>query len=95
MAYQPLEDLLPKAGNSIYRLVLLGSKRATELAEGMPRLIERPSEIKTTTLALDEIIEGKVVLKGCEKQAVLAQESKNKEGKEIDEDAQGSAQEQE
>ena len=69
MAYQPLENLLPKAGNSIYRLVLLAAKRATELAEGMPKLINRPLTIKTTTLALDEILEGKVVLRGCENQA--------------------------
>lgn len=79
MAYQPLEKLLPRAKSSIYRLVLLGAKRATELAEGLPKLIERPSTIKTTTLALEEIIEGKVVLKGCEDQIV-----KNK--KEADED---------
>ena len=69
MAYQPLEKLLPKAGNSIYRLVLLAAKRATELAEGMPKLIDRPLTIKTTTLALDEIMEGRVVLVGCESEA--------------------------
>ena len=75
MAYQPLEKLLPKAGNSIYKLVLLGARRSTEIAEGMPRLIERPLEIKTTTLALDEILEGKVVLKGCEDQGSPPEES--------------------
>ena len=68
MAYQPLEKLLPSAKNIIDRLVLLGAKRATELAEGMPKLIDRPSTIKTTTLALEEIAVGKVVLKGCEDQ---------------------------
>ena len=68
MAYQPLERLLPRARGSIYRLVLLASKRATELAEGMPKLIERPATIKTTTLALDEVLEARVVLKGCEEQ---------------------------
>ena len=69
MAYQPLENLLPKAGNSIYQLVLLGAKRATELAEGMPKLVDRPQNMKTTTLALEEILEGKVVMKGHEDQA--------------------------
>jgi DNA-directed RNA polymerase omega subunit len=68
MSYQPLERLLPRAGKSIYQLVLLAAKRATELAEGMPKLIERPLTIKTTTLALDEILEGKVVMKGYEDQ---------------------------
>lgn len=85
MAYQPLEKLLPKADNSIYRLVLLGAKRATELAEGMPRLIERPAEIKTTTLALEEILEGKVVLKGCEDQAVGSEEVLQKTGEDSEE----------
>ena len=70
MGYQPLEKLLPKAKYSIYKLVLIAAQRATELAEGMPALIERPSNIKTTTLALDEIMEGKVVLKGAEDQIV-------------------------
>ena len=42
MGYQPLEDLLPKANYSIYKLVRLASIRATELAEGKPRLIENP-----------------------------------------------------
>jgi len=68
MSYQPLERLLPRAGKSIYQLVLLASKRATELAEGMPKLVQRPATIKTTTLALDEILEGKVVMKGYEDQ---------------------------
>ncbi len=68
MSYQPLEKLLPRAGKSIYQLVLLASKRATELAEGMPKLVERPLTIKTTTLALDEILEGMVVMKGYESQ---------------------------
>ena len=63
MAYQPLEKLLPRAGNSIYRLVLMASKRATELADGMPRLIDFPSSEKTTSIALDEIAQGKVELK--------------------------------
>lgn len=85
MAYQPLEKLLPKADNSIYRLVLLGAKRATELAEGMPRLIERPAEIKTTTLALEEILEGRVVLKGCEDQAVGPEEVLQKTGEDSEE----------
>ncbi|MCX5681203.1 MAG: DNA-directed RNA polymerase subunit omega [Candidatus Omnitrophica bacterium] len=80
MAYQPLEKLLPRAANSIYRLVLLAAKRAAELAEGMPRLVERPSTIKITTLALDEIMEGHVVLKGCEDQ--LCKKDEPKEAKE-------------
>jgi len=68
MSYQPLEKLLPRAGKSMYQLVLLASRRATELAEGMPKLLERPATMKTATLALEEILEGKVVMKGYEDQ---------------------------
>ncbi len=63
MGYPPLEDLLPKTNFSIYKLVRLASKRATELAEGKPRLIENPSLDKTATIALEEIQAGKVVIK--------------------------------
>lgn len=70
MGYQPLEKVLPRAKYSIYKLVLLAAKRATELAEGMPKLVEMPAKTKTTTLALEEILQGKVVLKGAEDQLV-------------------------
>ena len=62
MAYQPLEKLLPQANNSIYKLIIIASKRALELAEGMPRLIENPSSEKPATIALDEIMAKKVKL---------------------------------
>ncbi len=63
MGYPPLEDLLPKTGHSIYKLVRMASNRAIELADGKPKLIETPSLLKTTTIALEEIQDGKVVLK--------------------------------
>lgn len=63
MGYQPLEKLLPRADHSIYKLVRLASKRAVELADGAPRLIEAPAFLKTTTVALDEIAAGKVVIR--------------------------------
>ena len=63
MAYLPIENMLPKAGWSIYKLVCLASKRAAELADGKPNLIGAPSSQKITTTALKEIISGKVVLK--------------------------------
>lgn len=62
MSYQPLEKLLPQANNSIYKLIIIASKRALELAEGMPRLIENPSSEKPATVALDEIMAVKVKL---------------------------------
>lgn len=62
MGYQPLEKLLPQANGSIYKLIIIASKRALELAEGMPRLIENPSSEKPATVALDEIMAAKVKL---------------------------------
>jgi len=63
MGYQPIEDLLPKAGGSVYKLVRLASDRAIELADGKKALVDLPLETKTATAALEEIREAKVVLK--------------------------------
>lgn len=60
MAYQPLEKLLPQAKGSIYKLILLASQRALELAEGSPKLVEYPTSDKPATIALDEISEAKI-----------------------------------
>ena len=64
MAYQPLEELLPKASNSVYRLVRLASMRATELANTGVKLVQAPADQKLATTALDEIRAGRVVEKG-------------------------------
>ena len=66
MAYQPLEELLPKAGMSVYRLVRLASMRATELATTGVKLVQAPADQKLATTALDEIRAGKVVEKGLD-----------------------------
>jgi len=64
MAYQPIEELLPKSGYSVYKLIRIAAKRALELADGSPKLIDGvPADAKTPTIALDEIRAGKVVLK--------------------------------
>ncbi|MDD4980440.1 MAG: DNA-directed RNA polymerase subunit omega [Candidatus Omnitrophica bacterium] len=60
MVYVPLEKLLDKSDNSIYKLVILASKRALEIAEGQPKLVEVDASIKPSTVALFEIAEGKV-----------------------------------
>jgi len=64
MAYQPLEELLPKASMSVYRLVRLASMRATELATTGVKLVDVPNDQKLATTALDEIRAGKVIEKG-------------------------------
>jgi len=55
------EDLINKT-DSIYKLVVLASKRATELNSGMPSLIEEIKG-KPGSVALEEIKTGKVSFK--------------------------------
>jgi DNA-directed RNA polymerase subunit omega len=61
MAQVPIDDLLKRCG-SIYRLVILAAKRAKELAEGSPPLVEAHSG-KVASVALEEILQGKVLYK--------------------------------
>jgi DNA-directed RNA polymerase omega subunit len=63
MGYFPREKLLDKTGDSIYKLVILASKRALELAEGKPKLVDADATVKLSTLALMEIAQGKVQCK--------------------------------
>ena len=56
------DDLLKNTGNSIYKLVVLASRRALELNNGMPKMIEE-SPGKSGSIALEEIKQGKVKLK--------------------------------
>ena len=60
MGYQPLEKLLDKAEGSVYKLVILASRRALELAEGQPKLIESSEDVKSVSIALTEVAEGKI-----------------------------------
>ncbi|MGD0336094.1 MAG: DNA-directed RNA polymerase subunit omega [Candidatus Omnitrophota bacterium] len=59
----PLEKLLDKSNGSVYKLVILASKRALEIAEGQPKLVEVPSSVKPSTVALREIAGNKVYCK--------------------------------
>lgn len=60
MYYVPVEKLVDKTGGSLFKLVILASRRAQELSEGMPKLVDAESNTKPTILALMEIFEGKV-----------------------------------
>ena len=60
MGYVALEKMLDRTGGSIYKLVILASKRGLEIAEGQPKLVEAPSTMKPSTVALLEIAAGKV-----------------------------------
>lgn len=82
MSYQPIEKLLLSSQNSLYKLVILASQRALELAEGMPPMIEKRLSDKPTVVALDEIAEGKVVLNIEEaKEKAKAKEKDKKKSK--------------
>lgn len=70
MAQVPIEDLLKRCG-SIYKLVILAAKRAKEIAEGSPPLVESPHR-KATSIALEEILQGKVLYKPVEEPAARA-----------------------
>ena len=48
-----------KPGDSLYKTVLLAAKRALELSQGAPPLIQTTSK-QPATVALEEIREGKV-----------------------------------
>ena len=60
MSYVRVQDLLATTG-SLYKLVVLASKRALELNAGAPRLVEVDKQ-KISSIALKEIAEGKVKL---------------------------------
>jgi DNA-directed RNA polymerase omega subunit len=63
MVYLGRETLLDKSNNSIYKLVILASKRALEVAEGQPKMVEAGPAVKPSTVALMEISAGKVACK--------------------------------
>jgi len=56
------DDLIKSTGNSVYKLVMVASIRTLELNAGMPKLIEE-SPGKASSIALEEIRQGKVRLK--------------------------------
>ena len=60
MGYQGRERLLDKSMGSIYKLVILASKRALEIAEGQPKLVADDASVKPSTVALHEIAAGKI-----------------------------------
>jgi len=64
MYYSALEKMLDKTNGSIYKLVVVASKRALELSEGSPKLVDDVSvSAKQSTIALHEIAAGKVRVK--------------------------------
>jgi len=64
MSYIPREKIL-RDGQSVYKLTLLAARRAVELSNGAPKLVEVDSK-KFSTIALEEIMQGKVKYKAKE-----------------------------
>lgn len=58
----PIDKLLDKV-NSIYKLIIIASKRAIELADGAQKLVDEPADTKPAHIALDEILAGKIEYK--------------------------------
>ena len=67
MAQVAIEELLKQCG-SAYKLVLLAAKRAKEISDGSPALVECPHR-KVTSIALEEILQGRVLYKKSEESA--------------------------
>jgi len=56
-------QLLYNRTNSAYKLVILAARRAIELSEGAPRLIDASPDEKPTNIAIHEILQGKITYK--------------------------------
>ena len=80
MAQVAIEELLKRCG-SVYRLVILAAKRAKEVAEGAPPLVETPQR-KVTSIALEEILQGKVLYKVEELEGSGGKKGRGARGKE-------------
>lgn len=68
MVYMPIEHLLDNANGSMYKLVILASRRAQELGAGSEKLVDVNSNTKLTTIALKELEENKIGLKTKKKE---------------------------
>lgn len=65
MAYVPLEKLMKK-DTSLFKLILTAAARANELAQGAQPLVQ-PTSKKVSTIALEEIVAGKITYKEVKK----------------------------
>ena len=59
----PAIDKLLDKTHSIYKLVILASRRTIELADGAQRLVDMPLDTKPANVALEEIIKDKISYK--------------------------------
>jgi len=57
-----IDKLLDKI-QSMYKLVILASRRTIELADGAQKLVDTPADFKPANIAMKEIMEDKVTYK--------------------------------
>ncbi|RPI98152.1 MAG: DNA-directed RNA polymerase subunit omega [Spirochaetales bacterium] len=62
-----VDQLINKVG-SLYKLVVLASRRAIELGEGAAKLVDVAKDVKPFNVALKEILDGKITYKAMEKE---------------------------
>ena len=58
----PIDLLINKVG-SLYKLVVIASRRAMELGDGAARLVDVAKDVKPINVALKEILDGRVTYK--------------------------------
>ena len=80
MTQAPIDELVKKC-HSVYKLVIVAVKRAKELAEGAPKLVQTDYK-KVTSIALEEIRQGKVVYQPADDDEGEKPARKTKERKE-------------
>jgi len=66
-----MEKLMGKVG-SRYKIVILAAKRTLELSDGRGKLVDAPATMKLSSVALQEIQEGKIGFKTNEEHPVRA-----------------------
>ncbi|HEY8365462.1 MAG TPA: DNA-directed RNA polymerase subunit omega [Haloplasmataceae bacterium] len=59
----PYIDKLLEVVDSKYKLALIASKRAKQIEQGSPIQVEKPQNIKPLGIALEEIVENKLIVK--------------------------------
>jgi len=72
--YALTEELMDKAGGR-YKLVVLAFRRAAELNAGAAKLVKSDSK-KVTTIALEEITQGKIFVKPADSKEAKKDEKK-------------------
>lgn len=66
MMQAPIDELV-KECHSIYKLVVMAARRAKDLSQGAPKLVQADLK-KVSSVALEEIRQGKIRLKPVEEE---------------------------